>query len=305
MKYATWAVAIILCFFFGRIMYSPLSGALLAKGTGSSAVKDLQEVKFGTGSRELRITIDLRTIDDREMPKTVELKKGTVVSASGGSQETPLEKGSSVTVSRMNGYNLEISAGGPLTGLVPIANTDFAERVIAYRARRHFGTGGPSAENSAPSPTPPATLPEIARNDTPAPVPSPPPASGPAPAPEPAPAPGPAPAPEPEPEPAAGTDPEKMEPEAAPAPASLDAEQIVSAMKESVKAGSIKEFKFEQVEGWKAGEEETVDGESYQTGLAAYKAQTIFGEKTVQAKALIKGGKVIKWIYAKTGMEIR
>jgi hypothetical protein len=25
----------------------------------------------------------------------------------------------------------------------------------------------------------------------------------------------------------------------------------------------------------------------------------------VQAKALIKGGKVVKWIYAKTGMEIR
>jgi hypothetical protein len=48
-----------------------------------------------------------------------------------------------------------------------------------------------------------------------------------------------------------------------------------------------------------------VDGETYQTGLAAYKAETIFGPKTVQAKALIKGGKVIKWIYAKTGMEIR
>lgn len=76
-------------------------------------------------------------------------------------------------------------------------------------------------------------------------------------------------------------------------------------MQDSVKGGGIKEFKFEQVEAWKAGEEETVDGDSYQTGLAAYKAQTIFGEKTVQAKALIKGGKVSKWIYAKTGMEIR
>ncbi|MBB07212.1 MAG: hypothetical protein CMN03_02995, partial [Roseibacillus sp.] len=53
------------------------------------------------------------------------------------------------------------------------------------------------------------------------------------------------------------------------------------------------------------GEEENVDGEMYQTGLAAYKAQTIFGEKTVQAKALIQKGKVVKWIYAKTGMEIR
>ena len=139
MKYATWAVAILLCFFFGRIMYSPLSGALLPQTT-SSAVKDLQEVKFGSGSRELRITIDLRTIDEREMPGTVELKKRTVVSASGGAQETPLEKGSTVTVSRKNGYHLEISAGGPLTGLVPIADTDFAERVIAYRARRHTGT---------------------------------------------------------------------------------------------------------------------------------------------------------------------
>ena len=94
-------------------------------------------------------------------------------------------------------------------------------------------------------------------------------------------------------------------PEPAPAPASLNEEQIVAAMQESVKAGAIKEFKFEAVQAWKAGEEETVDGETYQTGLAAYKAQTIFGEKTVQAKALIKGGKVIKWIYAKTGMEIR
>ena len=300
MKYAIWAVAIILCFFFGRIMYSPLNGALLAKGTGSSVAKDLQEVEYGKNTRKpLLITIDLRTIDEREMPDTVELKKRTVVSASGGSQETPLEKGDTVTVTRKNGYNLEISAGGPLTGLVPIADTDFAERVIAYRARRHFGDSGAVAENTGSSPTPPPTLPQIAKNDPPAPAP------GPSPAPSPSPAPAPGPAPEPDPTPAAGVDPEKMEPENTPEPTSLNAEQIVSAMQESVKAGSIKEFKFEQVEGWKAGEEETVDGESYQTGLAAYKAQTIFGEKTVQAKALIKGGKVVKWIYAKTGMEIR
>ena len=67
----------------------------------------------------------------------------------------------------------------------------------------------------------------------------------------------------------------------------------------------MKEFKLEQVEAWKAGEEEDFGGEDFQTGLAAYKAETIFGVKTVQAKALIKGGKVTKWVYAKTGMEIR
>jgi hypothetical protein len=99
-------------------------------------------------------------------------------------------------------------------------------------------------------------------------------------------------------------DPPPAPPEPAPA-AALNAEQIVEVMKASVQGGSIKEFTLAQVQGWKAGEEEDVDGETYQTGLAAYKAQTIFGEKTVQAKALIKGGKVTKWIYAKTGMEIR
>ena len=79
----------------------------------------------------------------------------------------------------------------------------------------------------------------------------------------------------------------------------------MAAMKASVSGGAIKEFTAEQVQAWKIGDEEVVDGETYQTGLAAYKAETIFGPKTVQAKALIKGGKVVKWIYAKTGMEIR
>ena len=76
-------------------------------------------------------------------------------------------------------------------------------------------------------------------------------------------------------------------------------------MKASVKGGAVKEFTMEQVQTWKAGEKENVDGEDFQTGTADYKAETIFGVKTVQAKALIKAGKVSKWVYAKTGMEIR
>ena len=76
-------------------------------------------------------------------------------------------------------------------------------------------------------------------------------------------------------------------------------------MQDSIRGGAVKEFTFDQVQGWKAGEEESVDGVDYQTGLAAYKAETIFGLMTVQAKALIEGGKVAKWVYAKTGMEIR
>ena len=77
-------------------------------------------------------------------------------------------------------------------------------------------------------------------------------------------------------------------------------------MKASIQAGEIKEFGFDQVLEWVAGEgEETIDGESYQTGLASYKAETVFGVKTIHAKALIKGGKVVRWLWPKSGMEIK
>jgi len=48
-----------------------------------------------------------------------------------------------------------------------------------------------------------------------------------------------------------------------------------------------------------------VDGTKFQTGLAAYKAETIFGVKNIQAKALIQGGKVISWIWPTSGLEIQ
>ena len=74
-------------------------------------------------------------------------------------------------------------------------------------------------------------------------------------------------------------------------------------MQESIKAAQIKEFTFAQVLHWEAGADETVDGETYQTGLAFYKAETIFGVKTIQAKALLKAGKVQRWTWRKSGME--
>jgi hypothetical protein len=85
----------------------------------------------------------------------------------------------------------------------------------------------------------------------------------------------------------------------------LTPEEIVSVMQASVKAGEIKEFAFDQVLGWKAAEDKEMGGESYQSGLASYKAETIFGVKNIQAQALIKGGKVEKWIWPKSGMEIK
>jgi hypothetical protein len=115
------------------------------------------------------------------------------------------------------------------------------------------------------------------------------------PTPEPAPEPTPAPEPEPTPEPT-------PEPEAAAAGSG----DPVAIMKASIQAGEIKEFSFDQVLEWQPGEgTETIDGQGYQTGIASYKAETVFGVKTIQAKALIQGGKVVRWLWPKSGMEIK
>lgn len=77
-------------------------------------------------------------------------------------------------------------------------------------------------------------------------------------------------------------------------------------MKASIQAGEIKEFTFDQVLEWAAVEgTEMIDGENYQTGIASYKAETVFGVKTIQAKALIQGNKVVRWLWPKSGMEIK
>ena len=140
MLFRSQAAAIIISFFVGRGMYPPLSGALLGEGTSATTPQAFQEVKYGAGSRELLIRINLETIEEREMPATVELRKRTAVSTGDGRQETALEVGSTVDVRKMNGYNLDISVG-PLVGLVAIVDTDFVEHVIAYRARRYLEIG--------------------------------------------------------------------------------------------------------------------------------------------------------------------
>lgn len=92
---------------------------------------------------------------------------------------------------------------------------------------------------------------------------------------------------------------------AAAGPVVLGPEEIVELMKESIRSRQVKEFSFAEVLSWQAGEDEELDGESYQTGLISYKAETILGVKTVPAKALIQEGKVRKWIWPNTKTEIK
>lgn len=112
----------------------------------------------------------------------------------------------------------------------------------------------------------------------------------------------PAPAPEPMPEPEPAPEPAPVEP---PVAAVLGAEEIVKLIQDSIRSKQIKEFGFDDVLTWKAGDEEEVDGVKYQTGIVTYKAATILGVKTIPAKALIQGGKVAKWIWPNTKTEIK
>jgi outer membrane biosynthesis protein TonB len=119
-------------------------------------------------------------------------------------------------------------------------------------------------------------------------------------APQPATEPQPVPEPEPQPEPA--VEPEPVEPEE---PVAVIETDVVKIMQKSIQDGDIDEFTSEQVLEWKAEAEETVDDEVFQTGTATYKAETIFGVKNIQAKALIQDGKVVRWVWPKSGVEIK
>jgi len=79
---------------------------------------------------------------------------------------------------------------------------------------------------------------------------------------------------------------------------------VVELMKAHIRGGGIKEFTFEQVQDWQTGADEVINGSTYQTGLIHYKAETIFGEKSIDAKALIHDGKVVRWVW-KSNAEIK
>jgi hypothetical protein len=223
--------------------------------------------------------LDLASLAPSQLPERVLLNAEVKVADSASGVVMTIDAGNRVKLVRVDGENAVVSPGdGPFLGRIPVSDTDLRQQLAA-------NPPGPATATPEPPVTPaPAPEPEVAVAEVPV-----------EPAPMPEPTPEPAPAPEPEPTPA---------PEPAPAPAVAGGDPV-KAMQDSVRTAQIKEFTFDQVLTWEAGPEEAVDGETYQTGLASYKAETIFGVKTIQAKALIKDGKVQRWIWPKSGMEIK
>lgn len=220
--------------------------------------------------------IDPASYSADQLPEKVLLKADAVIADAASDLKMTVTAGNKVNLLRLEGNNVVISPGaGPFEGTVPVSQTDLLEQLAALPKNPNpIPVAPPSMVDSNTPSEEPATTP-VAPEMTPEPWP------------EAEPEPTPEPEPEPEPVPDGPVD-------------------VVAVMQESIKGGAIKEFTFDQVLDWQASEApETVEGASYQTGIASYKAETVFGVKTIQAKALIKGGKVVRWLWPKSGMEIK
>lgn len=222
--------------------------------------------------------VDPSTLTPEQLPQRVLLNSDVKVSDTASGVTMSLGAGNRVKLVRIEGGNAVVSPGeGPFLGRVPITGTDLLQQIAARRttASPQVSPTVPSVEEIAPPPVPSAA--ELIE----------PPESVVAPVKE--------------------SPPEVVTEPAAPAPAEVSnaSPDSVRVMQESIKAAQVKEFTFDQVLNWRAEADEVVDGETYQVGIASYKATTIFGVKTIQAKALIKGGQVQRWIWAKSGMEIK
>jgi hypothetical protein len=224
------------------------------------------------------LKIALGDLTPDQLPRQILLLEDAKVADPAAGIEMIIKAGNRVKPVSIDGNEVVISPGdGPFRGRISIAGTDLLQQIAT----------------NPPLPAASPTAPPAGESEEPAPIPAP------VPAPEPPPAPTPPPMPEPIPEAVPASEP------APTAPAPAGPSDVVGLMQQSIKAAQIKEFTFDQVLEWAAAPDETIGGETYQTGLASYKAETIFGVKTIQAKALIKGGVVQRWIWPKSGMEIK
>ena len=281
MKYAKFAAVVFVLYFLGYLLSGTITPALVDVRKETSGTVVIVKYKGASYS------INLDEVRDNELPETVTIENPTIIPTSGGEGQVRLRKGDVVTLLNRKDDSLIVEkpdSNGK--GKISPKDTDLFQQLVKRIYEREAG-------GAIAATTPPATVV--------------------APAPAPAPA---APAPAPAPAPVAKIDPVVSNPEPMPVveptpvpdpveDTKLGDDEIIALMKDSIAGGAVKEFTSDQVKGWKTNGEETIDGTEYQTGLAAYEAATIFGVRPVQAKALIKDGKIERWVYAKSGMEIQ
>ena len=288
MRYAKFAIIVFVLFFLGYVLGPTITPMLVKEKKATSSL--VKNVRIGSAIYE----IDLAEYRTDDLPKIVKIAKLIKLETNSGEGVKMLTRGTEVKLLNRDGLELIIeTTDGVAKGRVAVETTDLYGVLAQAKFDKDAGkvAGGPTTAPPKPPVNPPAPV-----NPPPVADPTPPVATPPAPA-----AGGPMVA-----SGDGGTDgSDNSAPTPEPADKKLSPDELVALMKKFIAAGTLKEFKAEQVVTWKAGEDESIDGVNYQIGLVTYKAQTIFGEKPVNAKALIKGGEVDRWVFAKSGMEMR
>lgn len=248
--------------------------------------------------------LDLATIAPDQLPEMISVRTTVNLTEATSGVTLNIPAGNQVKLYRIEGGNAVIGqSNGTYMGLVPVTETDLLTQIaqnppgskpplkapplkappIAKPSKN--ATSIPAIEEPLPEAAPEEIIPEKAvaaapRLDIDAPAPM--------------------------------TSLADPEPDVAPIPAAklpptepAGTNDVVKAMQQSISSGQIKEFVASQVSNWKPEADEIFEGVNYQVGVVSYKAETIFGVKTIQAKALIKDGSVDRWIWPKSGMQIK
>lgn len=282
-----------------------LAGALgyLLEPSFRSALADSpgkapQEEPTDTGTDEVVMLeeppIDVSAYAPEQLPAVVKLKQPAQFKDKASGLTIAMPVGSTAKLIRVDGKTAVVTPGE--TGykiLIAISKTDLLDQLATITPQAP-GVAPETAPKTTPTPewdpsaeTPDTTTPEPAPIEAP---PTEPATIAPPATPEPAPyvEPNPAPAPAPTPTISSGS-----------------SSDVVAVMKNSIQSAEIKEFNFDQVTEWKPDAAETVEGQSFQTGIATYQAESPFGKKTIQAKAYIQNGKVVRWIWPTSGIQLK
>lgn len=298
-----------LVFLFGLGAGYALEPNLFPRGNGGSdspqslASQDAEEPTN-------QIDLDLSEVLPSDLPKEVSLTRALIIKNPANDNKITLNKGTKVEVIKINGDQLIIlPKGTELKSAIDPDFTNFKELVLPNMLDRiSMGITAdtkPSLEK--------APLPEVTPTDkiltTPVPVDNPAETEITAPvAPEPVVKALVEPKQEQEQEPVVVTPPQ-VEPSTSAPPAGQDLftdDEIIAMMKKEVEAGNVREFKTSQVTEWKVGPEEIFNGNTYQqSGRVIFKAQTLLGEQIHGAIALIKDGKIDRWLWARNMLEMR
>lgn len=257
-------------------MLMMVEGDKVPKSKETKQVNDQQSSTAEGKSSE----VDLSLVTSGDFPEKVTLMESVEVLGSGNSQPVRIAAGTDVEPLALEGEELTFQAPNMVAqGKVHVDKTNFRLRVKPIlEAKQHGGqptdmeTTDTPVEPESIEPSEPAEEPKETIVDEPSDVVPP-------------------------------VTPEIEEP--VEERIVLDEAQMVEAMKRSVRAGKVTEIKEEGLKEWTKGEDEEIDGTRYQVGIVQYEAETIFGSKKQEVKALFSQGVLVKWIWSGTGMQVQ